>query len=227
MPSPILPLRSFGPASAPMKPSISAGGPVRAQNFSASKINQKIDREQAAISMSQVLARKAGQENSRSTSVAHIGQTMTAASTSITHAGVARSLNGDDGNSDPGADNRRYAYMRKQIMARQANEAAAAKQAASGSGLNVGTGSGMKKSGTGGLHKTLGKEFREHKSTYGSLSSTEKKVFEQSVGKRLGAKTTGSEINRYDKKAIKSDIKKSGMSISHARILKKVIDKLS
>ena len=225
MPSPILPLRSFGPSSAPMRPSISAG-PVRAQNFGVSKLNQKVEREQSAVSMSQVLSRKAGVENSRSTSVAHIGQTMTGPTTSITHPGASVSLNNADGNSDPGADNRRYAYMRKQIMARQANEAAAAKAAASGHGINVGTGSGMKKSGVGGLHKQLGKEFHEHRSTYGSLSGSEKKVLEESIGKRLGSKTTGSEINRYDKKAIKSDIKKAGLSISHARILKKVVDKL-
>ncbi len=229
MASPNLPFKSFGSASTPLRPSISAAS-ARAQNFNVSKLNQQTERDASAVSMSQVLGRKAGQENSRSTSVAHIGQTLSAASTSITHPGSAVSMNGGEG-QDAGADNRRYAYMRKQIMARKAEEAAALKKAAMAkSGLNVGTGAALRTTGTGSVHKELGKEFRGHRSTYGTLSSSEKKLVEDTIAQRLKSKTTGSAVNRYDKLAMKkkiSDANHGGdVSFGHAKILKKIVDKL-
>lgn len=237
MPTPIIPLKGVPLNSTPsMRPSV---GIPRAQNLNVSQLQQKTDRQQAAVSMNQVLSRKAGVENTRSTSVAHIGQSMTGPSTSITHPGAVRSVNDMTaaGQSDSAADDRRYAYMRKMIKERQAKEAVAAKQAAASSsssggksGLDLGKGSAFRKTGVGGIHKVLSKEFRSHRTTYGSLTSTEKKVLEDSLSGRLSNKTVSSKISRYDKKAIKKDINKAhdagDVSMRHAKILKKVVDKL-
>ena len=236
MPNPIIPLRGV-PLSGtpPLRPSV---GVPRAQNLNISQLQQKTDREQAAVSMNQVLSRKAGIENTRSTSVAHMGQAATGPTTSITHPGAVRSVNDMTaaGQSDSAADDRRYTYMRKMIKERQAKEAMAAKQAAASassggkSGLDLGKGSAFRKTGVGGIHKTLSKEFRAHRTTYGSLTSTEKKVLEDSLTGRLSNKTVSSKISRYDKKEIKKDINKAhdagDVSFSHAKILKKVVDKL-
>jgi hypothetical protein len=230
MPLPNLPLRSFGTPSTPMRPSVSVGA-NRAQNFSVSKLNQKVEREQSAVSMSQVLARKAGQENSRSTSVAHIGQTMTPASTSITHAGVA--ADPADGQNDSGADDRRFDYMRRMIRERQTKQAEIARKEAASAhkGIEVGTGSSLRTTGTSSLHKQLGKEFKANKSTFGSVAGSEKKILEKTIAGRLSAKATGSSLNRHDRLAMKSDINKArdsgNVSIAHAKLLKKVVDKLN
>lgn len=205
-----------------------------AQNLSVSALRQKIERQQAAVSLSQVLNRQAGVVNTRTTSVTHIGQTLTGPTTSITHLGAGRAVNDVTaaGQADAGADNRRYAYMRKLIKERQVKEAVEAKAAAASkkSGFTVGTGATLRTSGATGLHKQLGQEFRTYRSTYGSLTSQERQVLEKSISGRLAHKTTGSTISRYDKKAMRQDINKArnagDVSISHAKILKKVVQKL-
>lgn len=224
-----LPLRSFGGSSTPMRPSVSVGA-NRAQNFHVSKINQKIEREQSAVSMSQVLERKAGHENSHATSISHVGQVTTGPSTSITHAGAPRPGAVGEQN-DAGADDRRYDYMRRMIRERQANAAVEAKKAAAGNkGIQVGTGSGLRTTGVESVHKVLGKEFRGNRSVYGGLSGSEKKILEKTITSHLGSKATGSSINRYDRKAMKSDISKAhgsgATSLTHAKMLKKIVDKL-
>lgn len=225
-----LPLKSYGPSSAPQRPSNSVGA-NRAQDFRVSKLQSKVDRDQAAISMNQVLSRKAGLENTRSTSITHLGQVMTGPTTSITHPGAAAGNTGDQ--TDSGADDRRYDYMRRMIKERQAKAAVEAKKAAAAStkGIAVGTGSALRTTGTGSLHKELGKEFRSNRTKYGSLTSTEKQVLEKSIANRLRSKATGSELTRYDVKGMKSDIKKAhdsgDVSTGHAKILKKVVDKLT
>jgi len=235
MPSPILPfkgvpLRSTPPSS--MRPSV---GVPRAQNMSVSQIQQKVDRQDAAVSMSQVLSRKAGLENTKTTSVAHIGQAVTGPTTSITHPGAVRSANDltAAGQVDDRADDRRYVYMRKMIKERQAKEAVAAKQAATASkksGLDLGKGSSFKRSGVGGLDKKISAEFRAHRSQYGSLTGKEKGILKDSIADRLSKKSASSAVSRYDKRAIKKDINKAhdkgDVSFSHGKILKKVVDKL-
>ncbi len=227
MPNTNLPLRSI-----PSTPSLRSGVIPHAQNLSVSKLQQKIDRESAAVSMGQVLDRKAGIENTRTTSVAHIGQTLSAPSTSITHAGSAVDVNNTPEEQDA-ADNRRYAYMRQQIKERQAKEAAEVKKELSQqkSGIHLGTGSALRKTGVGSVHKQITKEFRSKRTIYGDFSSKEKKILEEVVTDRLAKKATGSAFSRYDKKVIKKDIGKAhdagDVTFRHGKtFIKRLVDKI-
>lgn len=218
MPNPILPFSSRPASSIP-----SGVGIPRAQNFQVSKLNQKVEREAATVSINQAVARKAGAENMRSTSIAHLGGSPSAPSTSITHPGNSPS---SGSLSDSGADDRRYAYMRKMIRERKAEEAAGAKKA----GIDIGKGTAFRKTGVGGIHRVLSREFRAKRTQYGTLTSKEKEVLEKSITNRLSNKTTTSAISRYDKKYMKKDISKAhgagDVSMRHAKILKKFIDKI-
>lgn len=229
MPSPILPFKGPSMGGIPSRPSV---GVPRAQDLSVSKLQPKIEREQAAVSMSQVMNRRAGIENSRSTSITHIGQTSAAPSTSITHAGVERSYS-NQGQSDSAADDRRYAYMRKMIKERQAKEAEAVKKqmaTSSKEGFDVDTGKTLRTSGAGSLHKKLTKEFRTHRTKYSGLTGEDKKVLESTLTGTLSKKVTGSAINRFDRKKMKQQINKAhdagDVSLGHAKKLKKFIDKI-
>lgn len=230
MPSPILPFKGPPMGGIPSRPSV---GVPRAQDLSVSKLQPKIEREQAAVSMSQVMNRRAGIENSRSTSITHIGQTSAAPSTSITHAGVERSYS-NEGQSDSAADDRRYDYMRKMIKERQAKEAEAAKKqmsvSSSKGGFDADTGKTLRTTGAGSLHKKLTKEFRTHRTQYSGLTSEDKKVLESTITGTLKGKVTGSDINRFDRKKMKQQINKAhdagDVSLGHAKKLKKFVDKI-
>ncbi len=222
-----LPLRSI-PTSPPLKSGV---GVPRAQDLSVTQLQQKKDRQDAAVSMSQLMDRKAGLENTRTTSVAHIGQTMTAPSTSITHAGASVDVT-QTKEEQEAADNRRYAYMREQIKKRQEKEAADVKKqlAQEKSGLHFGTGSALRKTGVTSVHKQLSKEFRTHRTTYGAVSSKEKKIFEEVVTDRLSKKALGSKVSIYDRKTMKKNINKEhdtgNVTLRHAKTFKKLVDKI-
>ena len=126
---PILPGSGSASGGPPMT---SVGGWNRAQSFGSSKrqLKQYRDREQATVSINQVVSGSKG--NQKSTSVFHPGGASQGGTTSIAHAGEEAKRSIYDGVEDTKAQeearsNRRYKYMRKLMKGRQKAEAAALK----------------------------------------------------------------------------------------------------
>lgn len=186
----------------------------RAQSTAVSSLQQRVDRDNARVSMNQVLSAKAEAMGQKTTSINRIGVGGTTAYSSASRyqKNIKTSVN-DENSYDPNAtnnkalDDQRYTYVRRLIKARQAKEKALQKASTDGeSPLNVGTGHSMHHGGASGFHKQVGKFFRGNRSQFSHLSSNQKAVLEKTIEDRLEHKATGSRITRYDKLAMKKDI---------------------
>ncbi len=209
----------------------------RAQSTEHSLINQKIDRQNARVSMNQVLASQAEERGQRTTSIRRIGVAGSVAHTSAARyqtnikTSVSDKTAYDQNAEYTESDEKRYDYIRRLVKQRKAKEQALQKiQSTSNSPLSVHTGSGMTKSGAGGFHKQVGKMFREHRSQFGNLSSSQKAVLETAIENKLEQKTTGSSISRFDKMAMKKNVnaaKKQGqIAPATAKKFNKIISQL-
>jgi len=195
---PILPSGSTG---AGMNPA-AHGGIGRAQNFSVTKLQQHTEREQAAVSMGQVIDRTNRLQSQKTTSIAHVGERdQGAAAVSANAQGHPASL---DDRYDEGADRRRYAYIRGLIKERKAREADVAKAATSGKGLQVGTGKAFKSTGASSFRKQLRRYIVAWPGSYRNISASDRKVLEEATTEALKHKTTGSEITRKDRLKMKA-----------------------
>ncbi len=101
----------------------------RAQSTSASFINQKVDRQNARVSMNQVLSAKAEARGEKTTSINRVGSMGNIAHTSTARyqTNIKTSVNDTVGYDQEatykGADDQRYSYVRRLIRARKEKEA--------------------------------------------------------------------------------------------------------
>lgn len=223
---PILPpiLPTIPPTGGLNKP----GGIGRAQDFSVSKLQQRVDREQTAVSINQMLGRHPGKgsEYDKSTSVFHPGGESQPAITSIARVGdAARSVNEASGGEDAGADDRRYTYMRKLIKERQAKEAEVARQETSDKGMGVKTGRAFN---TVKFKKQMSKMATVQHSTYGNLSKGDRNYFTGLVGRYAKAKTAGTGFGLTERKQMKMEIERARrggtISAEDAKDMKGMVD---
>lgn len=209
----------------------------RAQSTQTGMINQKVDRQNARVSMNQVLSAQAEERGQKTTSINRVGVGGTVAHTSVARyqTNIKTSVNDTTGyNQDAayaGSDEKRYEYIRRLVKQRKAKEQAL-KEIANGSNspLSVGTGTSMARGGVGGFHKQVGKFFKSNSSQFGGLSSSQKAVLEDTIENTLEHKATGSSITRYDKMDMKKKIaaaKSQGqIGATTAKKFKGIISKL-
>ncbi|PIR74316.1 MAG: hypothetical protein COU35_03415 [Candidatus Magasanikbacteria bacterium CG10_big_fil_rev_8_21_14_0_10_47_10] len=212
---PVLP-GSSSPSSAPK---ISAGGWGRAQDLSTAKLDQYKERDQARVSIGQVISGSTG--NQKSTSVFHPGGAPEdAALTSITHAGEARtSINRpDEAQEQERADQRRYGFMRRMIKQRQQEEA-------DSSGLKAGTGSAFTKKG---FTKKLRHLVLSDKDKYKNISQKDRAYFGSLVERHAKTKSTGAGYSVGDKKRMRlqigRDARAGKISREDAKDFKNIVD---
>lgn len=209
----------------------------RAQSTQVSVLQQKIDRDNARVSINQVLSAKAENLGQRTTSINRVGALGTKAYTSAARyqTNIKASVN-DQNSYDPNAqqndeasNDRRYTYMRKLIKQRQAKEKELQKEQST-SPLSVGTGHSMHHSGTGGFHKQVSKFFRDNRTKFSHLSSEQKGIFEKTIEDKLEHKATGSQISRFDRIAMKKQLDKAHeqgkINLHTTQQFKKIIGKI-
>lgn len=217
---PILPTGRLGSGT----PSLPGGrlpvsGPVRAQNFSISKLQQHSDIEQSRVSINQIMReRREAAKAGPTTSITRGSQT--AATTSINRpAGDTREAQGTSG-----ADERRFSYVRRLIKEKQA---AGDGGAGESKGLGVKTGIGFRK---GGFHKSFGKLIRANRSEFNSFGPQERAFFEKLIGEHAAHKAVGAGFHRHDRISMHEEVQKahdSGrLSELNMKRFKKLIDKL-
>jgi len=207
---PILPTRGSG--ISPKLPS----GPYRAQNLSVSKLQQRKDAEDHAVSMSQIMRQKRDQELGKNT------QRRSLSSSSISHPGRGNSILDtlDDPQFEEEArDRRRYTYIKKLIKERKEKESKGV--------LEVKTGSGFRKKI---FKKALGKLVRKNPATYKNISKQDREFFEEVVTERATAKRTGSKFDRIDRKKMKKRVLKEresgAITKQDQNDFKKIIDSI-
>lgn len=190
----------------------------RAQSTQVSVLQQKTDRDNARVSINQVLSAKAEDLGQRTTSINRVGAFGTKAYTSAARyqKNIKTSVN-DEKSYDPNAlendeasNDRRYIYMRKLIKERQAKEKELEKGTEQNkSPLSVGTGHSMHHTGVGGFHKQVSRFFRTNRTKFSHLSGEQKGILEKTIEDRLEHKATGTQISRYDRLAMKKQINKA------------------
>ena len=202
-----------GSSGGSLKPNVGKAG-----NFDTMKLNQQKERDAASTSIS----RPGGKRRAASTSISHPGGARQGASTSVSHPGQAIGAAGGDDWDQEGADRRRAAHIRKLIKEKQKKEAAEVR-AASSKGAGIKKGSAFKKTGTGGLHKTMRKLVKKGGK---GLTKTEKKLLENVVASGAKKKKVGSDFTAKDKRAMVQKVykeKKSGKLSQGFGEIKKII----
>lgn len=185
---PVLP--KIGP-SVPLAPQNL--GMEHAQDFSVSKLEQRKERESAAVSMSRVMSGNLP-GGRPSTSASHLGDSM---SQGDQETRPQHSVNQVD-EPDEAADYRRYSFVRRLIKKRQ-EEAAAEAAKHQKKGFHVGTGGSMRKTGPTGYRMRLGNLIRTKRATYKNVSMADRKLFQDTLENTLKYKRTGEAINRKDR----------------------------
>lgn len=199
--------------------------PPRAQNFSVAKLQQTRDLENSRVSMNQALRlRDENRASGAVSSIFRVGQANNAPTTSINRPAVERDAAGSM-QSDAGADDRRYSYVRRLIKQRQASEGAAAAGEKSGFGVHTGSQFRGKL-----LHKQFGKLIRAHRATYNTIGAKERAFFEDMLKSHAAHKTTGEGFHRHDRLSMRMEVEKARqagqLSYINAQHFKKLIDGL-
>lgn len=210
----------------------------RAQSTSIGRLNQRTDRDNARVSMNQIMSAKAEARGEKTTSINRVGSLGTTAHTSVSRyqTNIKTSAN-DNSYYDPNQtssdalDEQRYTYVRRLVKARKAKERALEAAAKQTSGpLSVKTGSSFTHGGASGFHKQMGKFFRSHRTQFGHLKSDQKAVLEKTIEGKLAHKTTGSSVSRMDKLAMKRQINQARstgkINYRTSQQFKKIIGKL-
>lgn len=206
---PILPTSA---SSLPSRPSVS-GGWGHAQDLSVSQLQQKKDRDAARTSIGRVIRQDS--DMTPSTSITHPGTVGATAQTSIFSAPKETVSSGANPGEQDASDDRRYNYMQRLIRAKRAQMRAAFQSPEETSGthheptLEVKTGKALKRTGFGGLHKQLGKMYKENKTRFKNLSSGDKKLFEDMVASRAKKKAVGSSFRYTERRDMKHQIEES------------------
>ncbi|MBP9761222.1 MAG: hypothetical protein KBD15_03230 [Candidatus Magasanikbacteria bacterium] len=227
---PILPTSA---SSSPSRPSVS-GGWGHAQDLSVSQLQQKKDRDAARTSIGRVIQQDG--DMTPSTSISHPAGVGATAQTSIFSAPKDTVALGATQGEQDASDDRRYNYMQRLIRAKRAQMRATLQSPDEASPtqhtptLEVKTGKALKRTGLGGLHKRLGKMYKENKTRFKNLSSGDKKLFEDMVASRAKKKSVGSDFRYTERRDMKHTIeqsrKKGIISKSDAEDFKGLIDTL-
>lgn len=222
---PILPIARPGGMGMSSLPGRGLGTtPPRAQNFSVSKLQQTRDLEGSRVSMSQAMRlRDATRTAGATSSIFRVGQAANMPTTSINRPAVERDAAGAM-QSDAGADDRRYSYVKRLVKERQAKEAAGGD---SKSGFGVQTGSQFRGKL---LHKQFGKLIRANRATYNTIGSKERAFFEDLLKGHAANKATGAGFHRHDRLSMRMEVEKARqagqLSYINAQHFKKLIDGL-
>lgn len=223
---PILPIARSGSLGMSGLPGRGLGsGPARAQNFSVAKLQQTRDLENSRVSMSQAMRmRNENQAAGATSSIFRVGQANTVPTTSISHPGVERGAMTSPEN-DPGADDRRYSYVRRMIKERQAREGVSAHGEKPIFGVHTGSQFRGKL-----LHKQFGKVLRAHRATYNTIKAKDRAFFEDMLKNHAAHKTTGAGFHRHDRLAMRMEVEKARqaghLTYINAQHFKKIIDGL-
>lgn len=198
--------------------------PPRAQNFSVTKLQQTKDLENSRVSMNQAMRlRDENRSSGAVSSIFRVGQANNAPTTSINRPAVERDAAGSM-QSDAGADDRRYSYVRRLIKQRQATEAADGK---GGGAFGVHTGSQFRGKT---MHKQFGKLIRANRATYNTIGPKERAFFEDLVKSHAAHKATGAGFHRHDRLSMRMEVEKARqagqLSYINAQHFKKLIDGL-
>lgn len=199
--------------------------PPRAQNFSVAKLQQTRDLENSRVSMNQAMRMRDDNRLSGATSsIFRVGQANNAPTTSISRPAVERDATGSM-QSDPGADDRRYSYVRRLIKQRQATETAAGGGEKSAFGVHTGSQFRGKM-----VHKQFGKLIRANRATYNTIGPKERAFFEDLLKSHAAGKATGAGFHRHDRLSMRMEVEKARqagqLSYINAQHFKKLIDGL-
>lgn len=179
---------------------------THAQNFSVSQLNYKKDIQNAKVSINQITQPL----SQATTSITHVGQHNPTTTTSVAHVGESQVL--ADEVSQQEADDRRYAFFQRRLMAKKhAEELAKIKieaEANSGSYTekivgNIKTGSGFKTTGVMGAKRQLHHMVKHNPEKYKNLSTGDQKYFLETVKPYAKAVGAGKGFNRYQRRAMK------------------------
>lgn len=152
---------------------VSGGISSRAQNFSVSKLQQNKDRENAKVSLNQVMRAKTG-DNTRSASSPAI--------TSIAHLGQAvQSAGGNDGSTDEARDRLRWQHIRQLMRAKKATEEATARQTPPSkyqvAGMGTGSAFSRHTPAARSAERMLYKKVKQERATLKNISAKDRKYF--------------------------------------------------
>lgn len=207
------------------------GGVQRAQNLATTKLQQKIERENAAVSINQALSRAPNTQSGyqKSTSIHHLDGSKSVIS-AVTNDRAKRSVY-DTEYYDEEADKKRHDYVLRLIAQRKKKEKQAVEEESgenSRYAFGLKGGKNVKVAGASGLHKQLGKFFKKYRGSYSNLSSKDKAFFEGLVTQYAKHKSTGSSFGFSDKRRMRWDVEKARrqgtITYEDARDFKKLID---
>lgn len=214
----------------------------RAQDLSVSDLNYKKDIKNAKISIGDVT----GEHTKAVTSISHAGENGgSKAVTSVAH--IGEQLDEDNEMYAKGADDRRYAYIRRLVTERKAKEAAQeTKEKASVSTvekspfqpshgqqyakLKVKTGRGLRVTGITSLHRQLYKMWKQNPESFKNISAEDRKYYEKLVTQHAKAVTIGKGFGRLVRKNMKSQVERDRqagrISYADSQDFKRMIDNL-
>jgi len=223
---PLNPLQNIGTNFFPRG---SSGVSKHAQDLSASKLQQRIDRENAKVSMDRVI--RGGSGFSPTTSISHLQGDNASASSSVFHAGVSKRSIYDEEEYDEVRDRIRYAHIRGMMKQKQAQEEAA-KQQQTPSKYEVGvkTGGGFRTKGKRTFVSKIKSLRRTKPVTYKNISNKDIDYFVNLVKPHATIPRSGSPIGRVARSKMKlkieQDRREGKISLDDAKDMKKMIDNL-
>ncbi|MFA4830625.1 MAG: hypothetical protein WC862_01370 [Patescibacteria group bacterium] len=206
-------------------------GPIRhAQDLSITKLQQRKDREQAKVSIGQLLQSKSG---GKSDTAAAAGETpwQSAPSTSIAHDGQDKRSINDNEYVDEARDRLRYQYIRKMIRDRKAaEEAAKAVEPSKYEIPEMKLGGGFRTKGRLGLQRKLFNMTKDMPATYKNISKKDREYFETLTKPHAQKAKRGAGINLQVRKKMKlqveQDRRKGVISSADSKDFKKIIDEM-
>jgi hypothetical protein len=201
---------------------------THAQDFSISKLQQKIDREGATTSMNRII--NASANNKPTTSITHIGQDQQAPSTSISHPGSV--VVGGDENLDEIRDRIRYQHIRQMMKEKKLAEASTSHgEEKSAYDISAQTGGAFKLKGKTGLVRKLTDMKYKYPLAYKHWHEKERDYVIDLVKPHAKGVGRGAGFDRLAKRSMKHKIEadrvKGHLSTVTANQMKKIVDTLN
>lgn len=212
-----------------------SGSSSHAQDFSVSILNQKKDRDNAKVSMNQVLSGRTS--SSAVTSVVHMVDRNQKAVSSVAHIGEAEQ--GADDFYDKDADDRRYEYMQRKMMSKRAeatvNDQVKEREEVSKDGaygaIKMKTGSAFRTdSHVSSLKRQMYRLRKKNPLAFKNISDKDQKYYINLIKPYMKGVRPGVGIDRRNRRAMKYQIemdrRKGIVSMQDAKDFWKMIDNL-